>query len=172
MQIKRFLVLTAIMMVALPVWAEEPAETSSKSDIGYKGWGLRAGLTTDPDQVVVGVQFNYGEFRPNLRFQPDVQAGFGDDFTTLYITVPVYYRFEDAQEKFTPYAGGGIALGFVDRDLPPTSNADDTSFEIGARATGGLEWNLSGGGAFAVELSLGIGDIHDAQVVAVWNFGK
>ena len=167
MRIKRFLVLTAIMMVALPVWAEEPAETSSQSDIGYKGWGLRAGLTTDPDQAVVGVQFDFGEFRPNLRFQPDVQAGFGDDVTTLYITAPVYYRF-DAQEKFTPYAGGGIALGLGE----PSSLSGGPSFEIGARATGGLEWNLSGGGEFAVELSLGIGDIHDAQVVAVWNFGK
>jgi len=171
MQIKRYLVLTAIMMVALPIWAQEAGTTSSESDIGWKGWGLRAGLTTDPDQVVGGVQFNLGEFMKNLRFQPDIELGLGDDFTTLYATVPVYYRFNAGQE-FTPYAGGGIALGFVDRDLPPLSTADDTSFEIGGRATGGLEWNLSGGGAFAVELSLGFGDIHDAQVVAVWNFGK
>jgi len=169
MQIKRYLVLTAILMVALPIWAEEPSETSSQSDIGWKGWGLRAGLTSDPDQFVGGVQFNLGEFRRHLRFQPDVELGFGDDVTTLFVTVPVYYRFKVDQE-FTPYAGGGVALGFVDRDLPPTSSADDTSFEIGGRATGGLEWNLSGGGAFAVELSLGFGDIHDAQVVAVWNF--
>ncbi len=169
MQIKRYLVLTAILMVALPIWAEEPSETSSQSDIGWKGWGLRAGLTSDPDQFVGGVQFNLGEFRRHLRFQPDVELGFGDDATTLFVTVPVYYRFKVDQE-FTPYAGGGVALGFVDRDLPPTSSADDTSFEIGGRATGGLEWNLSGGGAFAVELSLGFGDIHDAQVVAVWNF--
>jgi len=171
MQIKRYLVLTAIMLVALPIWAEEPAETSSKSDIGYRGWGLRAGVTDDPDQVVAGVQFNFGEFVRNLRFQPDVQAGFGDDFTTLYANVPVYYRF-NADQKFTPYAGGGIALGFVDYDLPAGSSGDDTSFEVGARVTGGLEWDLSGGGEFAVELSLGSGDIHDAQVVAVWNFGK
>ena len=169
MQIKRYLVLTAILMVALPIWAEEPSETSSQSDIGWKGWGLRAGLTSDPDQVVGGVQFNLGEFRRHLRFQPDVELGFGDDATTLFVTAPVYYRF-NADQKFTPYAGGGVALGFIDRDLPPTSSADDTSFEIGGRATGGLEWNLSGGGAFAVELSLGFGDIHDARVVAVWNF--
>ncbi len=171
MQIKRMLVLTAILMIALPIWAEETVETSSQSDIGWKGWGLRAGVTTDPDQVVGGVQFNLGEFTRNLRFQPDVQLGFGDDATTLYATAPVYYRF-NADQKFTPYAGGGIALGFIEVDLPATSGGDDTSFEIGIRATGGLEWNLKSGGALAVELSLGSGDIHDAQVVAVWNFGN
>ena len=81
------------------------------------------------------------------------------------------YRFCVDQE-FTPYADGGIAVGFVDVDLPATSSGDNTSFEIGARLTGGLEWNLSGGGDIAVELSLSVGDIHDAQVVAVWTFGK
>ncbi len=171
MQIKRYLVWTVIMMAALPIWAEEPGDTSSGSDIGWRSWGLRVGLTTDPDQIVGGAQFNLGEFRPNLRFQPDVQLGVGDDFTTLYATAPVYYRF-DVQEKFTPYAGGGVTLGFVDHDLPATSSGDETSFEIGARATGGLEWNRSGGTPFAVELSLGFGDVHDAQVVALWSFGK
>ena len=171
MQIKRFLFVAAILLVVLPIGAEESSQTWSDSDIGYNGWGLRAGVTDDPDQVVVGVQFNLGEFTRNLRFQPDVQAGFGDDFTTLYVTAPVYYRF-NADQNFTPYAGGGIALGFVEVDLPATSGGDDTSFEIGGRATGGLEWDLSGGGEFAVELSLGFGDIQDVQVVAVWNFGK
>ena len=171
MHIKRYLILAAILMIALPALAEESAQTSSSSDIGFRGWGVRAGVTDDPDQVVVGVQFDYGEFVRNLRFQPDVQAGFGDDATTLYATVPVYYRF-NADQKFTPYAGGGIALGFIDVDLPAGSSGDDTSFEVGGRLTGGLEWDLSGGGEFAVELSLGFADIHDAQVVAVWNFGK
>ena len=171
MQVKRCLILTAILMVALPVWAEESTGTSSHSDIGYKGWGLRAGVTSDPDQIVGGVQFNFGEFTRNLRFQPDIQAGFGDDVTTLYATFPVHYRF-DAGQEFTPYAGGGIAFGFVDVDLPATSSADDTSFEVGGRATGGLEWGRSRVGSFAVELSLGFGDIHDANVVFLWNFGN
>jgi opacity protein-like surface antigen len=172
MQIKRYLFLMAIMLVALPIWAEEPAETSSQSDIGYRGWGLRVGLATDPDQVVGGVQFNFGEFTRNLRFQPDVQLGFGDDATTLFATAPVYYRWHNAHDQFTPYAGGGIALGVVNVDLPPTSSGDETSFEIGGRATGGLEWARGDGGAFAVELSLGFGDIHDVNIVALWNFGK
>jgi opacity protein-like surface antigen len=171
MQIKRYLIWTTIMVAVLPIWAEAPDHTSSETDIRWKGWGVRVGLASDPDQIVGGAQFNLGEFRRNLRFQPDVQLGLGDDATTLFATAPVYYRFT-VQEKFTPYAGGGVALGFVDRDLPSTSNADETSFEIGGRVTGGLEWSRNNGATFAVELSLGLGDIHDAQVVALWNFGK
>ena len=48
--------------------------------------------------------------------------------------------------------------------------ANDTEFEIGGKATGGLEWPQKGNQAFFVELSLGFGDIYDAQIVAAWTF--
>ncbi len=170
MRMKNLLILAAILVVGLPVAAEEePAQTSSSSDFGYRGWGLRVGVSSDPDQVVGGAQFNFGRIAGGLRFQPDVQLGLGDDVTSLYATAPVYYRFQ-AEQRFTPYAGGGIALGYVDVDLPAGSS--DSEFEVGGRLTGGLEWGRSGGGAFAVELSLGVGDVHDFHVVALWNFGK
>ena len=189
---QRCLIVLALFALSVPVWAgptgsanesgAEPASASAAtqsesrdpaystgSDIGWRGWGVRAGVTDDPDQVVGGVHFNLGEFVRHLRFQPDVQLGVGDDVTTIYGTAPVYYRF-GTETRFTPYAGGGVSLGFVDRDLPASSNADDTDFEIGGKLTGGLEWPLEGDGAFFVELSLGFGDIHDAQIVAAWSF--
>ncbi len=177
MRIKRSLVLMAILAVALPVWAQEETTPSSSgssggSDIGYRGWGFRAGVASDPDQVLGGVQFNFGNFARNLRFQPDLQAGFGDDATTIFATLPVHYRFRDTGQDFTPYAGGGLALGWIDVDLPAGSSGDDSEFEVGGRLTGGLEWGRSNGGAFAIELSLGIGDVHDFTAVAIWNFGK
>ena len=168
----RILVLLVIVAVAVPTSAVAAAGSGSSragSGIGWRGWGVRVGVTDDPDQVVGGVHFNLGEFVPRLRFQPDVQLGFGDDATTLFATAPVHYRFE-LDREFVPYVGGGVSFGFVDRDLPPTSNADDTEFEAGFKATGGLEWSLSGGRAFLVELSLGFGDVHDVQIVGGWSF--
>ena len=76
----------------------------------------------------------------------------------------------DTTSRVKPYAGAGIALGFVDRDVPPGSAADDSSFEFGVRATGGLEWPGLDRKAFFVELSLGFGDVHDATLVAAWSF--
>jgi len=142
---------------------------SSSTDLGWQSWGLRAGVTDDADQVVGGAHFNLGEVANDLRLQPDVQLGSGDDVTTLYGTVPVYYRFDRAR-GMTPYAGGGLALGWVDADNPNGTQGDNTSFEVGAKVTGGLEWPRQSGQAFFVELSLGIGDIYDAQVVAAWTF--
>ncbi len=142
--------------------------TSSSSDIGYHGWGLRAGVADDVDQVVGGAHFNLGEFVPRLRFQPDVQLGAGDDYTTLYATAPVYYRF-GTETRFTPYAGGGVAVGFVEHD-GSGGGKDDTEFDAGVKATGGLEWPRPEGQAFFVELSLGFGDLHDVTILAAWSF--
>ena len=56
---------------------------AAAQDIGFNTWGVRAGASDDPDQVVVGVQADFGEFIPNLRFQPNFELGFGDDTTIL-----------------------------------------------------------------------------------------
>jgi len=146
---------------AVPAQAES---SSSDSDIGWYGWGLRGGLADDPDQGLFGAHFNLGEFTRHLRFQPDVQIGFGDDHTTLFFTAPVYYRFFVGR-SFTPYAGGGVTLGWVDVD------GVGSEVEAGVRATGGLDWAKDGSG-FLVELSLGFGDIHDVQILAGWSFGR
>ena len=142
---------------------------SSSSDIGWHSWGLRAGMASDVDQFLVGAQCNLGEFTEDLRFQPDLELGAGDDVTSLYATIPVYYRFH-TRSSMTPYAGGGPALGYIEVDRPASQGGDESSFEVGARATGGLEWGRRDGQAFFVELSLGFGDVHDVRAVAAWQF--
>jgi len=180
MSLRRVLTIVALIALCSPVWAERSnqADSSVQSDqttrtgassVSLQGWGVRLGFTDDADQVVGGVHFNLGQVTSNLRFQPDVVLGTGDDVTTLYGTVPVYYRF-GSSSGMTPYAGGGVSLGWVDRDLPVGSTADGSDFEFGARATGGLEWHRTHQKTFFVELSLGFGDVHDAQVVGAWTF--
>lgn len=145
-----------------------PGGSSNGSDIGFRGWGLRAGAADDIDQVLFGAHFNLGEFTRNLRFQPDVQLGVGDDHTTLFVTAPVYWRFENVN-NVVPYVGGGPSAGWVDHDHGG-GNGDDGDFEIGGKLTGGLEWPRAGGRALFVEVNLGFGDVHDAQAVVGWSF--
>jgi opacity protein-like surface antigen len=133
-------------------------------DMGWQGWGVRVGLAEDADQFVGGAHFNLGELAKNLRFQPDFLLGNGDQSRSISGTAPVYYRFRRAS-RMTPYAGGGLALAYVDRD--GDGNSD---YNSGAQATGGLEWSRSAGRAFFVELSLGFGHVHDAQIIAAWSF--
>ena len=69
------------------------------------------GLASDPDQVVVGAQFLAGEWISRVAFTPNVELGFGDDFTILSGTAPALYRFR-TNSNVTPYVGGGVTLGF------------------------------------------------------------
>ena len=106
MKSTRWVILLALLVVATSAQAESGNESnkkmnasvdtqqttsshySSSSQFGYQGWGVRAGLSNDVDQVVGGAQFNLGDVVTQLRFQPDVQLGLGDDVTTLYGTAP------------------------------------------------------------------------------------
>ncbi len=192
MTLRRCLIAIALVALALPVSAgsanpsnaDDPSKqpnltasmkntaqssrvsSASSPNIGWKGWGVRLGLSDDVDQVLGGAHFNLGEVAKNFRIQPDVQLGTGDDSTTIFGTVPVYYRF-DAGTAFIPYAGAGVSFGWVDDDR----NNKHTEFEVGAKATGGLEWPQADGQAFFVELSVGFGgEVHDATVMAAWSF--
>lgn len=157
--------------VALLVASALPA---SAAEMGLRGWGPRVGLAADPDQVLLGAHFDVGDVAPRLRMVPNVQLGIGDDATVLEGTLPLHYVFGKTGAGFAPYAGGGLAVAWidVDRDDGPGNgnDYDDSDVELGVKAIGGLEWNLGGRNRFLVELSLGIGDLHDFQVVAGWTF--
>ncbi len=149
----------ALVVLAVPTSAQE---------LAFRGLGPRVGVTSDPDQGFVGMQFNFGEFVPHLRFEPNFELAAGDDFTIFSVTAPVHYRFETSA-NVTPYAGGGITVALVDVDLP--NGRDDTDLEIAAKAIGGVSWPLQGGNEFFLELNVGFGDIQDVAVLAGWNFG-
>ncbi len=144
------------------------AAPSSAQDIGYRGWGLRAGASDDPGQVVLGVHADFGEFIPNLRFQPNLEVGLGDDATIVSLTAPVFYRAL-INGDFTLYGGGGATLGAVDRDPEDGREDEGTEFEIAPMLAGGLEWPIAEG-AFFGELALTGGDFATIKLVAGWSF--
>ena len=131
----------------------------------YQSWGVRGGFANDPDQLVIGVHFDLGQILDNLQFRPNIELGIGDDHTVLAVTAPVHYRFK-AHSEVRPYAGGGPAIGLVDRDRPGAG----TDLEIALKAVAGAEWRLRNGNDFFVELNLVFGDLHDAQILAGWTF--
>jgi hypothetical protein len=133
-------------------------------------WGFRIGVATEPDQAVGGVQFDLGEIVRRLHLEPNLELGVGDDHTVLSGTVPVHYRFDAGAANVEPFAGGGVALAYIDRDLPRRSRGDDQDVEIALKLIGGLDWPLSSGRRFRLELDLHAGDIYDAQMMASWSF--
>jgi len=157
--INRLIALTfCLLAVSAPAVAE----------MGIYGWGPRLGAGDDPDQILVGLHQDFGEFAKNLRFQASLDVGFGDDHTVVSAVLPVQYRFP-GRSTATPYVGGGLLLAWVDHD-PPGRPGGDSEFEIAPLLMGGVEWRVSEAGDALLELQLPFGDAHDAKLLFGWIF--
>jgi hypothetical protein len=143
-------------------------------DIGLKSWGPRVGVSSNPDQIVGGVQFDLGEFAEHVRFQPSAEVAFGNHVNTIQANVMVAYYFP-VESNITPYAGGSISAAFYDfssscRGFARGFGCDHHDTRIAPIAVGGIETKLSGKRRFLAELQLGFGDLPDAKIMVGWLF--
>lgn len=168
---KLFTGIALAALVALPT-------NALADDFGFRAWGVRAGISEDPDQFVAGVHVDFGEFAPNVRFQPSAELGVGDDVFTLTGNIMVSYYFP-IQASITPYAGGQITAAWYNLDgdcngfgrkFGRPGACDDSQTEIGPAAVGGIETKLEQGGKFLAEIQIGMSDLPDVKLVAGWTF--
>ena len=138
------------------------------AEMGFYGWGPRLGAGDDPDQILVGIHQDLGEIVENLRFQPSLDLGFGDDQTLVSGVLPVHYRLL-IDGKATPYLGGGLLLAWIDRDLPGR-RGDESDFEIAPILVAGVEWQTRRAADLLLEIQLPGGDGHDAKLLVGWVF--
>ena len=160
--------MTAMCVIAAAATVAPAA--AGETGVGFRGWGPRVGASSDADQVLVGAQFDLGEFTTNLRWQPSVELGFGDDKFSLYGNFMVSYYFP-VKAAVTPYAGAQVTVWLFDQDGPNNSNGFDDGFnaEVGLYAVGGVETKLKSGNRFLAELQVGIGDVPDVRVLVGWT---
>ena len=165
-----------LLMVLLAFTLAAPAFAQQQSSgggggIGWEGWGVRLGASSDPDQVYGGVHFDLGYFARDVRFRPTIEVGIGDDATVVQAFAEAHYSFSKVQ-VWKPYVGGGVGLTFIDRDrdkLPP--GADDSDTELGLMGVGGIETGLKSGSRFFLELKIGFGDDDpDFKVGLGWTW--
>lgn len=169
----RFSLFTAVLLVLFAAFSAVQAE-----EMAFRGWGLRALISEDPDQLGGGAHIDFGEFAPNVRFQPSAEVAFGDDTFTLIANSMVSYYFP-VGGQVTPYAGGQVSAAFYSLDddcdgfgkkFGEPGECDDTEVEIGVMAVGGIELPLDGGTRFLAELQIGFSDLPDVRLVAGWTF--
>jgi hypothetical protein len=144
---------------------------SFSQDLGFRGWGVRGGLSDNPDQVVVGVQTDFGEFIPRLAFRPHLDLGLGDDTTVIALGVPVLYRLP-IEGSFTLYGGGGLIVGLIDKDDEDGGlrrDDDGNEVDISPLLAGGVEWPI-GRGDLGIELNAAGGDLPRVKLLGVWSF--
>ena len=72
-KLTRYGILTGLLLVI--------SASPSMAVLGYQTWGLRGGIGVDPDQGVLGVHWNMGNFTQRTRLQPNFELGFGDNAT-------------------------------------------------------------------------------------------
>jgi hypothetical protein len=134
-------------------------------------YGLRAGFSTDPDQLVLGGQMSVGEVAPNLTFDPNVELGFGDNVTIIAFNLDMHYHFDLQGSTWRPYVGAGAGINLIQVDLRP-GFSDDSYTRVAGQFIVGASVPTQSGNRFFSELKLGLGDsaTPDLKVLVGWNF--
>jgi hypothetical protein len=130
------------------------------SAFAQEGPGLRAGVAANPDQFYFGGHYVSKPIWDRLRFQPNVEAGFGDDRTVVAFNAEFGYWIP-LNRDWHAYFGGGPAMNVVSRD-----DHDGTDVEPGLNILAGLR--LRGGLFF--EMKVGVIDSPDFKLAVGYTF--
>lgn len=140
-------VLGAVLLFAAgvcPVWAQE-------------GFGVRGGVSVDPDQFYFGAHVGLGPLVERLWFRPNVEIGIGDHRTLVAFNGEFTYWFPLPRSEWQVYVGAGPALNLI-RFESPRSGRDDTDAEGGFNVLLGLAHRQ---GFFA---EFKVGALHSPEV--------
>ncbi len=104
------------------------------SAFAQSGPGIRAGVGADPDQFFIGGHYVSRPIWDRLRFQPNVEAGFGDDATVVAFNAEFGYWMR-LNAEWDAYFGGGPAMNLISRD-----GKDGTGVEPGITVLAGIRY--------------------------------
>ncbi len=125
--------------------------------------GARAGLSSSPDQFVLGLQGvfgNVGGAAGTAVFVPSVDVGVGDNFTSLLINGDLRWylaRMPETGIKF--YGAAGPTVGYY------SVNNGGSSTELGLSLTAGARIPMKGKRSYNLEMRFGFGDIPDLKIM-------
>lgn len=126
-------ILLAVMIIAAcaaPVYAQNQ-------------FGIRAGVSADPEQFFFGGHFETDPIVDRLTFRPNVEIGVGDDLTLFAFNIEFVYSVPLRGHPWRVYFGGGPAANIYSRgdDGPNDGDADvEGGFNVlvGLQHRGGL----------------------------------
>jgi hypothetical protein len=124
------------------------------------GPGLRAGVSADPDQFFIGGHYVTRPIWDRLRFQPNVEAGFGDDATVVAFNAEFGFWMR-LNAGWNAYFGGGPAVNVVSRD-----GKDGTGVEPGVNVLAGIRYRS---GLF-FEMKVGAIDSPEFKLAVGYTF--
>jgi hypothetical protein len=164
MKNQRMIVMIAALVVTVGATV---ARAAPDTNVGFAGWGPRVGASVNPDQVYFGAHLDYGNFARHVRFQPNLELGFGDDVKLFTINAEAAYRFRSTWEVWTPYLGGGIGANIKSID---SGGSNSSQTDLGINLLGGIEKGFYSGNRFFVEAKVSVNDVPDLKIAIGWTF--
>lgn len=137
---------------------------SASPTYGQEGWGVRTGISGDPDQFVFGGHLESAPLVDRLVFRPSGEIGLGSDLTVVALNFEFAYKFVGSAQTWTPYVGAGPALNIFNFDSGRFR--DDTSLEGGFNMLVGVEHTR---GLFT-EFKVGSLDSPDIKFLIGYSF--
>ncbi len=152
---------------------------AAAASAGSKPFGVRGGMATSPDQVFVGGQMKIHEISPEMSIVPNVEYGFGDDWTIISLNAALHYAFPSSNMNgFRPYVGGEAGINIISFDMPEYSfggvtyggdSESESKFVI--NAVGGISKKMDAKKELFFEVKLGLSDYaNDLKILAGLNF--
>lgn len=144
--------------------------TTSKAELGLLGWTPMIGISSGPDQLVVGAHLDFGDLVPNLHFGLYGDAGFGDDLTVVTLGPTLLFHIP-IQDAGAFYAGGTLGLVYTNFDVPDVAgvDVDDTNTDLGLAGEVGYMHPV-GGGHLVADLKFELSDYPDIKIMGGYRF--
>jgi hypothetical protein len=101
-------------------------------------YGLRAGVSGDPDQFVVGGHIETKPLIPHLSFRPNLEVGFGDSSTLVAANIEFAYRIDLDRKPWWIYVGAGPAAVWTHHDQGDTDFGGGFNILVGVQHKKGL----------------------------------
>jgi len=144
--VRNLCVLTLVTGAFLGIAARAEAQT----------YGLRAGVSGDPDQFYAGVHYETAPLLERLRFRPNFELGVGDDTTLMAFNIEFAYKVPFDRKPWGLYFGGGPAL-LVGHANDDTDAGGGFNVLVGLEHRGGLftEFKVGGGDSAGIKFCVG-----------------
>lgn len=144
--------------------------TSAPAHADEHGFGLRGGVSADPDQFVIGLHYDTGPIFERVTFRPNAELGLGDNVTLVALNFDLAYWIPLKGQPWRLYVGGGPAMNIYvfDDDGGPRHGRDDTDVEPGFNVLFGVAHTKG----FFFELKVGAIDSPDFKAMAGYSFGR
>lgn len=123
-------------------------------------YGVRAGISSSPDQTLVGVHYISPAFiHQRIQLYPSIGVGFGNHLTTLRANADARYLIAVPETDWTFYFGSG--LGWAHYAVMGTGDHSET----GANGFIGGEYRFAGGSKFFGEVRVPLGEIPGPSLI-------